>query len=309
MTNYKLKEKQLIFIASQPRSGSTYLQNLLSNNSQTNTVSEPWIMLALVPLLNEKLVVNATYDHRLAMDAFRDYQQKVDLNFYDELKSLAIKMYEPLFNDYDFVIDKTPRYWEILDDLVAIFPESKIIVLKRNPLDVVKSIVQTWNITTIERLNYFRNDLLNAPKQIDAFIKKQHNNPNVISLFYNDLINNKKETIESLYKQLGIDFTSQVFNTENNQKYKGKYGDPYQNKTKKKPKPLDNLFLDFINGYANYLGKDYFIDNGFNYKTMKPTLAFNYFLNLGFYRTTVAKKSVKRELSLNLKKIFLKYFK
>ena len=309
MLKNSFKDKNLIIIASQPRSGSTYLQNLLSNNSQTNTVSEPWIMLALAPLFKEKLVVKATYDHRLAMDAFRNYQQKVDVNFYDEVKSLAIKMYEPLFDDYDFVIDKTPRYWEILDSLATIFPESKIIVLKRNPLDVVESMIQTWNITTIEGLNYFRNDILNAPKQIDMFIEKNHNNQNVIPLFYDDLINNKKETIESIYKRLGINFTNQVFDTSSNMKFKGKYGDPYQNKTKKEIKPLDNLFLDFINGYANYLGKDYLINNDFNYTAIKPTLAFKYFLNLGFHRNTVDEKSMKRELSLNLKKFVLKYFK
>ena len=58
----------------------------------------------------------------------------------------------------------------------------------------------------------------------------------------------------------------------------------------KKLKLLDNLFSDLISEYANFLGKDYFIDNGFNYTTIKPTLAFNYFLILWPNRTTINEK-------------------
>lgn len=37
-----------IFIISLPRSGSTLLQNILSNNSEISTTSEPWILIPLI---------------------------------------------------------------------------------------------------------------------------------------------------------------------------------------------------------------------------------------------------------------------
>ena len=58
-------DRNLIFIVSQPRSGSTLLQNLLSNNTQVNTASEPWILLRLAPFFKPSLI-NATFDYKLA---------------------------------------------------------------------------------------------------------------------------------------------------------------------------------------------------------------------------------------------------
>ena len=189
-----MKEEQLIFIASQPRAGSTYLQNVLSNNTQTNTVSEPWLMLALAPLLKPNLVKQSSYDHRAAMEALQLYQHKYDVNMSEHVKQVALNMYAPLAKNYEFIIDKTPRYWEILDELVSLFPKSKIIVLKRNPLDVVTSMVQTWDIKTLEQLNYFRKDLLEAPKVIDDFLEKHKDNTNIIVVSYQQLINDIAST-------------------------------------------------------------------------------------------------------------------
>lgn len=304
-----MKEEQLIFIASQPRAGSTYLQNVLSNNTQTNTVSEPWLMLALAPLFKPSLVKQSSYDHRAAMEALQLYQHKYDVNMSEHVKQVALNMYAPLAKNYEFIIDKTPRYWEILDELVSLFPKSKIIVLKRNPLDVVTSMVQTWDIKTLEQLNYFRKDLLEAPKVIDDFLEKHKDNTNIIVASYQQLINDKTSTVKSLYNQLGLIYNDEVLDTSTNEKYKGKYGDPYQNNASKSKQPLSNVFEQFVTGYANYLGEDYFIEHNFTYKTMKPTLVFDYFINLGAFRKKVGLFNLKRELSLLYKKIIITYFK
>ena len=304
-----MKEEQLIFIASQPRAGSTYLQNVLSNNIQTNTVSEPWLLLALAPLFKPQLINRTTYDHDAAIDALQLYQHKYDVNISEHVKQVALNMYAPLAKNYEFIIDKTPRYWEILDEMVVLFPKSKIIVLKRNPLDVVTSMIQTWGIDSIERLNYYRRDLLEAPKQIDKFLEAHKNNPNVIEVTYDNLTGEKKATVKDLYQQLGIEFNEHVLDTSSNTKYKGKYGDPYQNNKQKSKQPLDIIFQNFVSGYAHYLGEDYFLKHGFTYESMKSTLVFNYFINLGTYRKQVVLHDLKRELSLLYKKTIIKYFK
>ena len=304
-----MKEEQLIFIASQPRAGSTYLQNVLSNNAQTNTTSEPWIMLSLAPILKPSLVKQSNYDHRAAVDALQLYQHKCGINMIEHVKQVALNMYVPLAENYELVIDKTPRYWEILDELVSLFPKSKIVVLKRNPLDVVTSMIQTWDIKTLEQLNYFRRDLLEAPKQIDAFLDKHKNNKNIIEVSYNQLINDKVSTVKLLYNQLGLVYNDDVLDTSKNTKYKGKYGDPYQNSQSKPKQSINKVFQKFKIGYANYLGKDYFSKNNFTYQTMKPTMVFDYFINLGAFRDKVGLFNLKRELSLLYKKTIITYFK
>ena len=43
--NKLFNEKNLIFIISPPRSGSTLLQRILNNSSEIETTSEPWFLL------------------------------------------------------------------------------------------------------------------------------------------------------------------------------------------------------------------------------------------------------------------------
>ena len=62
------RETGLIFLISQPRSGSTMLQKILGANKDVHTVSEPWIALHLLYMLRER-GVTAEYGHALARAA------------------------------------------------------------------------------------------------------------------------------------------------------------------------------------------------------------------------------------------------
>lgn len=313
-----MKEENLIFIVSQPRAGSTYLQNLLSNNRQTNTCSEPWILLNFANQLNPKLTTTE-FDNKLAADAFKDYLQKYEeLDYQKVQKEFILNLYKPLFNGYEFVIDKTPRYWEILDELVVLFPKSKIIILKRNPLDVAKSMIKTWNINTFKKLAHFKRDLLLAPPHLKNFSDKHKNNVNVYSLRYEDLIANTTVEVKKLYDWCGIAYDEAVLDTSKNEKYKGKYGDPYQNsklgyshsKAESQTKELTNEFVGFLRGYANYLREDFLMEYGnYNVKDLKPkkTRAFSIFVH---YSNERAKNYVLiKELKYFVKQVFYSQFK
>ena len=111
-----IDESKLIFIISQPRAGSTFLQNLLSNNNEVNTCSEPWILLNFATQIKPELV-SGTFDNRLAVSAFTEYLSKYPELTYNKLqKDFLLNLYEPMSKGFNYVIDKTPRYWEILDN-------------------------------------------------------------------------------------------------------------------------------------------------------------------------------------------------
>lgn len=267
-----MKEEQLIFIVSQPRSGSTYLQNLLSNNDEVNTCSEPWILLNFASQIKPGLV-SGTFDNKLAVSAFTDYLNKYqELTYNEVLKDFLLNLYEPVSKGFRYVIDKTPRYWEILDELIEWFPNSKVIILKRDPCNVATSIIKTWNIDSLEKLNYYHRDLLLAPKTIHAFCEANKENKNVHSLRYEDLINNTSDEVKSLYQWIGISYTENVLDTSKNNKFRGKYGDPFQNSSEDANEirkavselKLDAIFESFLKGYKNYLG-DEFLNNYGNY--------------------------------------------
>lgn len=288
-----MKEENLIFIISQPRSGSTYLQNLLSNNAQVNTCSEPWLLLNYLNQLKPDLVRTNT-DNYLGTHALKDYlENNPKLNYKRNFKNYVLSVYSPLAENYKFVIDKTPRYWEILDEIIELFPKSKIIILHRNPIHVLKSIIKTWNLQSYKALNLFRRDLIYAPKTLLKFSTAHKENKNVYSLTYKNLIENTDLEINKLYDWLGILYTKAVLSTEKNQKYKGNYGDPFQNangnyqdaKNAAKNRAIPKKFRDIIQGYAYFLGTE-FLDNykpagkDLNFK-IKKTMAFKYLLHLG----------------------------
>ena len=108
------KGENLIFLISQPRSGSTLLQMILAGNHEIATTSEPWI--ALQPLFalhherfqatyNAELARTATENFLRAIDVDKDYYRKQVAFFLSGIYNAALKK-----QGKKFFLDKTPRY-------------------------------------------------------------------------------------------------------------------------------------------------------------------------------------------------------
>ncbi len=274
-----MDEKSLIFIFSQPRSGSTFLQSLLSNNSLVNTTSESWLLLALSPLFKPELIREATYDHAMAMDAYGAFCSRLEINKFEQVRQYAISHYEVLGRGYSYVLDKTPRYWEILEEILALFPQSKFIVLRRNPQEVIRSMIQTWNIGDLEGLLYLGRDLCHAPKILSEFASAHQNSENVRSISYHDLARNTTKVVSDLYEWLGLPFEESVLQISENSKILGKYGDPFINGEKRLSATLDPKWNDLISGYLHFLGQDYLGEFELSTDDFRETAAFTNFLN------------------------------
>lgn len=313
-----MKEENLIFIVSQPRSGSTFLQNLLSNNAEVNTCSEPWIMLNFANYFKPELL-KAEFDLKLANEAYEEYKRKFSVwNLSEYQRKFLLELYQPLKEDYSFVIDKTPRYWEILKELKMTFPNSKIILLKRNPIEVAKSIMITWNINNLEALLSHRRDLILAPFVINNFWKANINDENVYALKYEEILENPKLEIKKIYKWIGIEYSDKVLNISRNEKYKGMFGDPYQNsklgykeaKNRSKQKKLSKFHNSILSGYYAFLGQD-FLDEYGNYNTnnvvSKKNRLFSYFVDMELSRHL--NFSLISEIKYILIQVFYRIFK
>ena len=258
-----MKESSLIFLVSQPRSGSTYLQSLIANHSEVNTTSEAWIMLHYINQLNPKLVQTSVNNH-LTQEAFQLYLEKFPgLNYRSALKSHLLSLYEPLNRNCTYILDKTPRYWEILPELIDLFPDARYIILRRNPFHVARSMVKTWKLNSLNALNKFRRDLLYAPDLLAGFSKEHESNKNVYHLSYEALVQQPEREIKAIMEWLGLEFLPEMVNSEVNEKVKGKFGDPGQNpefhdKDEDAGRLLDETrFREFLQGYAAFLGPDY----------------------------------------------------
>ncbi|HEY2727035.1 MAG TPA: sulfotransferase, partial [Parafilimonas sp.] len=283
------------------------------NNNFINTVSEHWLLLPFLSVFRTDLQ-RSVYDSTLSTEVILEFLKKFNLEktFIEEQKKFLFSLYEPLLqNGFLYVLDKTPRYYEILNELTEYFPESKIIILIRDPVDVLLSIIQTWNIKSLRGLDYYARDILIAPLLLNKFCVEQSQNPNVIKLHYEDLVKKPETEIEQLFNRLNLQFNASILNYTKNDKTSGKRGDPsgvylYKKIVSKDEKFIDTsiterIWKDFISGYKFYCKQQnmdnysrYIFDDG------KPGKTFKYYLKINTGNYT------KRRLNITDYLIFLK---
>lgn len=200
--------ENLIFVISQPRSGSTMLQYMLAGHPAIHTTSEPWLMLPLLHLDHAERG-QAVYDGRIAGDAIRGFLESIPdgVEVYREaLRQFATHLYKASLanSKKTHFLDKTPRYYLILPQLFELFPEARFILLVRNPLSVLVSIVETWVVkkTWLSLYNY-RTDLMKAPgllAEAEPVLGRQG-----ILVRYEDLLDDTANTLARLQCFLQLD--------------------------------------------------------------------------------------------------------
>lgn len=284
--------ENLIIIASQPRSGSTMLQAILSNNDQVGTVSEPWLLLPFLSFSRPDLVT-AVYNNEFANYGIEDLKSKIgEDGFTEDLSNFLMLQYSKILKEKEtYILDKTPRYYEILNEVVQYFPKAKIIVLKRNPMAVIYSIIKTWNTNSLKSLLEYKRDLLKAPYLLHKFSEEHKHNDNVLTVHYESIINNPSKEIEFIYNWLGIPFHNDFLNYGDNQKFKGLFGDSTGVNIDNLP---NNISLNkwktiydhkewkaLANGYAFYLTEN-FLDAYGDYEGIefRETKLFNRYIEM-----------------------------
>ena len=140
--------EDLIFVISQPRSGSTLLQRMLAGHPWIQTSAETWLMLHPVYGLRRRGI---STDFRApwavtAVTEFLDQYAGGRETYLDGVRAFARTVYGTAIargNRRRF-LDKTPRYTMIVPELIELFPAARFILLLRNPLAVLSSELKTY---------------------------------------------------------------------------------------------------------------------------------------------------------------------
>lgn len=264
-----------LFLISQPRSGSTLLQKILSSNPNISTTSEPWICL---PLLFDELcnninfTENAKYNGKIANNAINSaFFHGKELKESKKLLSEVISTFYSFIakkKDASIFLDKTPRYYYILDELLEFFPECKIIFLHRNPLYVFNSILNTWVKQEYFVISRYRDDLFLAPHKF----KKYFNHPRIHNVFYEELVESPENVIKGIYEYLDLKYSKEYLTISD---VTWKVGDIYNLKSKLEITSSFNNKLQVRNSqehrllieYFNYLKKNNLLLNK-SYETL-----------------------------------------
>ena len=137
-----LPEDRLIFILSAPRSGSSLIAHVLSHHPRLYYDSEPWLMLAFSQFARLDIRSEAGAWH--VNKAVNDFlgSRRGDL-----LARAARAVYAgKLPAGKTHFLDKTPRYYLIVDELRRYFPHAHFLVLRRSPLDIAASFKSSWGL-------------------------------------------------------------------------------------------------------------------------------------------------------------------
>lgn len=203
-----MNDKQLIFLISLPRSGSTLLQKMLGSHKEIHTTSEPWLMLHPLSIFRDDAII-ADYNHLIASQGVQGFLKKGLGNdewkerYFEILREVYLKLYEKHLDPIrkQLFLDKTPRYYLIFDELISTFPNAKFVILYRNPFAVLASMIQTWVRSDINRLSKYRVDLEDG---IDFLARDFSGYSNVCEVRYEKLLEDPFKQLSRLQNFLDI---------------------------------------------------------------------------------------------------------
>ncbi len=248
------------FIISQTRSGSTMLQRMLGAhpNCLTST-GEPYLMLALLQGFRGECIDDTA---RWAKDASARFMQEFNSEpvFGYAIRGAANEIYGDALEKASFLcnafdkpqktrfIDKTPRYFLILKDLMRMYQPEDFVFLVRNPLDVLASTltfdkVSHWHdlASVVDKFNEDHYsirvnkmaDILYGPQQIAKAMRRWKDRACVVR--YEDLVADPTTQLMRVCGYLGLPFDVKMLTYDNGT---AKYAD--DNSMVKHDKPVTN---------------------------------------------------------------------
>lgn len=248
-----------IYIFSLPRSGSTLLQRILTSNKEISSVAEPWILLPFVYPL-KKSGVYAEYSHEMMYLAINDFIEELPngrQDYLDAIGSSTLKLYEQLSNkESSYFLDKTPRYATIAEDIIDMFPDGKFIVLFRNPISIISSIIETWGNG---KWNVFRFniDLFDGLQHIINITDKYKNK--ILIVQYENLLNDPTTELMRISTYLNLDINIHALENFSKIQFSGQMGDPTGAKVYKliEPKAIDKWKATIHTSFRKYWCRQY----------------------------------------------------
>ena len=324
-----MADENIIFLISQPRSGSTMLQAILGSHPDIFTCSEPWIALPFVYALG-KDGSEFEFNGQWARDAINSFFEEncIDKEFYySALNSFLSSFYNQalLKSDKKIFLDKTPRYYEIASNLIKIFPNAKFIVLYRHPLSVLNSILTTWVKGEIDKLFYFSRDLFVAPKKLTGFVSE--NKERICLVRYENLVRSPDKEVKKICQYLGVEYVNNIVRYNVNHTWV--FGDKkFALKNTPDTKSLEQwqtqldvkLKANFFYYYLTELGEELFDSLGYDFSASLKKIE-KYQPNKKDYRTWVRlvhnydvvslneqRLTIKRKISLYYLRSILKNF-
>ena len=200
ISNNDFYKKKLLFIVGLPRSGTTLLHQILSAHSETYGVGESIILniFFFKNIVNDNFLKNLKKENKINLEKLNEISLKLGKNYdYYDLNKIKI--------------DKAPSNFFWIGFISILFPNSKIIHIKRNIKDNCLSIYKnlfggnrtdwTYDVTNIQKY-------VKIYKEMMKFWKNKVSEK-IYEINYEDLVQNQEIEIKKL-----LDFCDLKFQEE-----------------------------------------------------------------------------------------------
>ena len=192
----------LAFLLGVPRSGTTLLSMLLNQHPKIHCPPEPWLLLGMDAI--GQVPMKHPADPPLVASALSQFLAGRRARV---LHRAAEALYQQVLDESGkaVFIDKTPRYYHCLDLVQGFLPESRVIWLLRNPLDVAASYQKSWKVS-LPQLIIDRVDspfLFDFVLGIRRLLEFGRHNP-VLRVHYEDLVCATGREIKRIFEYLGL---------------------------------------------------------------------------------------------------------
>ena len=287
MKDKNFVEKNVIFLISLPRSGSTLLQSIIGGHSYVHTTPEPWITLPLL-YSQKQNGVESEYDHITATIASSEFFESM-LNGQKVLKEARINylttIYKQIIEESGkrFYLDKTSRNYLVIKELKELFPKGKFIFLTRNPIAFFSSYLDVMVCGNWSRLSKpnFKSDLINGYRYLTKGLEIASENNYLIS--YEKIVVDTDEVIKDLCNFLNIKYEKEIKSYNNClSKMRGKLIDPKS--IHKHTEPVDsyinnwqntintNFKIRIVREFIDSIGKSCLLRLGYSYESLMNQL-------------------------------------
>jgi len=202
------------------------LQRILSSHKEIKSTSESWLLLPFIYSIRDNGVL-AEYSHAGSCKAINDFissMQGGKKAYKASMREFVLSLYaKQCRNNERYFLDKTPRYYYIIEDIAELFPDAKFVFLFRNPVQIFASVLNTWGQGCFRKIIGSYNDLYYGPELLTQGYQLLRDKSYRIQ--YEDLLNLPEEQLRDLTDYLEINYEDNMTKNFKNICFEGRMGD------------------------------------------------------------------------------------
>ena len=184
------------FIFGLPRSGTTLLERMVSNSQQVDGLGEVALLYRFFTAAKGPEDVTPEKLSQLRADYAR---------------------YQAFAGDAPWSVDKMPINYLFIGWIAKVFPEAKLILLRREPKDIALSQFENYFNDADQNFSFTEAGLLNRIRLFeDTVAAWSESGAEVLELNYEELVSNPEASLRKVSDHVGVAFVDEMLHPENN---------------------------------------------------------------------------------------------